>query len=53
MPLGDTPLILGMTWLKEANPHINWETLSVQYQDDTVSPNVNQVAPVIARSVEQ
>jgi hypothetical protein len=23
MPLGDTPLILGMTWLKEANPRIN------------------------------
>jgi hypothetical protein len=32
MPLGeDTNIILGMTWLKEANPHISWNDLTLSY----------------------
>lgn len=32
MHLGeDTNIILGMTWLKEANPHISWDALTLSY----------------------
>ena len=31
MPLGDTNLILGMTWLKEAKPIISWENMDIRY----------------------
>jgi hypothetical protein len=29
LPLGDRQLILGMPWLHEANPDINWKSLSI------------------------
>ncbi|KAF8697673.1 hypothetical protein RHS03_07742, partial [Rhizoctonia solani] len=34
MPLGDTPLILGLSWLREANPTICWRDFSLSYQDE-------------------
>ncbi|EUC56294.1 Transposon Tf2-1 polyprotein, partial [Rhizoctonia solani AG-3 Rhs1AP] len=35
MPLGDdTPLILGLSWLKEANPTIGWRDSSLTYQEE-------------------
>jgi hypothetical protein len=34
MPLGDTNIILGMTWLKETNPDISWENFSIKYRDN-------------------
>ncbi|CAE6387979.1 unnamed protein product [Rhizoctonia solani] len=34
MPLGDIPLILGLTWLKEANPTICWRDFSLSYQEE-------------------
>src|ERR1051325_7910540 len=33
MPLGDTNLILGITWLQEAKPIISWEDLKIEYQE--------------------
>ncbi|QRW18350.1 Retrotransposable element Tf2 protein [Rhizoctonia solani] len=34
MPLGDTPLILGLSWLREANPTICWRDFSLSYKDE-------------------
>ena len=42
MPLGDTEAILGMTWLKEANPEISWEDLSIRYRDETIQGKATQ-----------
>ena len=34
MHLGeDTNIILGMSWLKEANPHISWDTLTLSWKE--------------------
>ena len=33
MNLGDTPLILGREWLREADPDIRWKDFSIQYRD--------------------
>lgn len=32
MPLGDVDAILGMTWLREADPDISWTDLSISYK---------------------
>ncbi|CCO31293.1 Retrotransposable element Tf2 155 kDa protein type 1 [Rhizoctonia solani AG-1 IB] len=34
MPLGDTPLILGLPWLREANPNIYWRDFSLSYHEE-------------------
>ncbi|CCO34034.1 Retrotransposable element Tf2 155 kDa protein type 3 [Rhizoctonia solani AG-1 IB] len=34
MPLGDTPLILGLPWLTEANPNICWRDFSLSYHEE-------------------
>lgn len=31
MPLGDTECILGLSWLKEANPEISWTDMTLHY----------------------
>ncbi|QRW25134.1 Retrotransposable element Tf2 protein [Rhizoctonia solani] len=31
---GDTPLILGLSWLRKANPTICWRDFSLSYQDE-------------------
>lgn len=36
MQLGDTPLILGMEWLKEAGPIIDWTDFKIMYKEDPI-----------------
>src|ERR1700749_333345 len=33
MPLGNTEVILGMTWLQKAKPIISWEDLKIRYDE--------------------
>lgn len=34
MPIGETSLILGMTWLKKANPQIKWDAFSLSFKEE-------------------
>lgn len=45
MPLGDTEVILGMTWLKDSNPDISWEDLSIKYRDTTEKGRAATITP--------
>lgn len=36
LPLGDTPVILGLTWLTNINPDIDRKTGDIKYQDEPI-----------------
>ena len=37
MPLGETAMVLGMTWLRRANPAINWAPFEVDFKETAKS----------------
>ena len=62
MPLGDTDTILGMTWVKVANPKISWPTHELEYWKDiqgktssvtTIPPEFQDYADVFNKELFQ
>ena len=53
MPLGDTEAILGMTWLQDANPHINWEKGTLTYHNNNIQGKNSQVKNAIPNEFQE
>ncbi|QRV98260.1 Retrotransposable element Tf2 protein [Ceratobasidium sp. AG-Ba] len=47
MDLGDTDMILGLEWLQEADPDINWKTLEIFWKEKPITAKAGKELPVI------
>lgn len=47
MPLGDTKVILELSWLKEANPTISWNDLTISYPKEPIKGKPTNKVPTI------
>ncbi|QRV96903.1 Retrotransposable element Tf2 protein [Ceratobasidium sp. AG-Ba] len=47
MDLGDTDMILGLEWLQEADPDINWKTLEISWKEKPITAKAGKELPVI------
>ncbi|QRV96805.1 Retrotransposable element Tf2 protein [Ceratobasidium sp. AG-Ba] len=47
MDLGDTDIILGLEWLQEADPDINWKTLEISWKEKPITAKARKELPVI------
>ncbi|QRV77028.1 Retrotransposable element Tf2 protein [Ceratobasidium sp. AG-Ba] len=47
MDLGDTDMILGLDWLQEADPDINWKTLEISWKGRPITAKARKDLPTI------
>ncbi|QRW12456.1 Transposon Tf2-1 polyprotein [Ceratobasidium sp. AG-Ba] len=47
MDLGDTDMILGLDWLQEADPDINWKTLEISWKGRPITAKAGKDLPTI------
>ncbi|QRW10167.1 Transposon Tf2-7 polyprotein [Ceratobasidium sp. AG-Ba] len=47
MDLGDTDMILGLDWLQEADPDINWKTLEISWKGRPITAKAGNDLPTI------
>ncbi|QRW06191.1 Retrotransposable element Tf2 protein [Ceratobasidium sp. AG-Ba] len=47
MDLGDTDMILGLDWLQEADPDINWKTLEISWKGRPLTAKAGKEIPAI------
>ncbi|QRV96825.1 Retrotransposable element Tf2 protein [Ceratobasidium sp. AG-Ba] len=47
MDLGDTNIILGLDWLQEADPDINWKTLEISWKERPITAKARKELPII------
>ncbi|QRW10290.1 Retrotransposable element Tf2 protein [Ceratobasidium sp. AG-Ba] len=47
MDLGDTDMILGLDWLQEADPDINWKTLGISWKGRPLTAKAGKDLPAI------
>ncbi|QRW04042.1 Retrotransposable element Tf2 protein [Ceratobasidium sp. AG-Ba] len=47
MDLGDTDMILGLDWLQEADPDINWKTLEISWKGRPLAAKAGEDLPAI------
>ncbi|QRV83029.1 Transposon Tf2-7 polyprotein [Ceratobasidium sp. AG-Ba] len=47
MDLGDTDMILGLDWLQEADPDINWKTLEISWKGRPLAAKAGKDLPAI------
>ncbi|QRW01435.1 Transposon Tf2-1 polyprotein [Ceratobasidium sp. AG-Ba] len=47
MDLGDTDMILGLDWLQEADPDINWKTLEISWKGRPLTAKAGKDLPTI------
>ncbi|QRW04573.1 Retrotransposable element Tf2 protein [Ceratobasidium sp. AG-Ba] len=47
MDLGDTDIILGLDWLQEADPDINWKTLEISWKERPINAKAGKDLPTI------
>ncbi|QRW12425.1 Retrotransposable element Tf2 protein [Ceratobasidium sp. AG-Ba] len=47
MDLGDTDMILGLDWLQEADPDINWKTLEISWKGRPTTAKAGKDLPTI------
>ncbi|QRW07203.1 Retrotransposable element Tf2 protein [Ceratobasidium sp. AG-Ba] len=47
MDLGDTDMILGLDWLQEADPDINWKTLEISWKGRPFTAKAGKEIPAI------
>ncbi|QRW13242.1 Retrotransposable element Tf2 protein [Ceratobasidium sp. AG-Ba] len=47
MDLGDTDMILGLDWLQEADPDINWKTLEISWKGRPITAKAGKDLPNI------
>ncbi|QRV81327.1 Transposon Tf2-1 polyprotein [Ceratobasidium sp. AG-Ba] len=47
MNLGDTDMILGLDWLQEADPDINWKTLEISWKGRPLTAKAGKDLPAI------
>ncbi|QRV81708.1 Retroviral aspartyl protease [Ceratobasidium sp. AG-Ba] len=47
MDLGDTNMILGLDWLQEADPDINWKTLEISWKGRPLTAKAGKEIPAI------
>ncbi|QRV99279.1 Transposon Tf2-1 polyprotein [Ceratobasidium sp. AG-Ba] len=47
MDLGDTNMILGLDWLQEADPDINWKTLEISWKGRPLTAKAGKDLPTI------
>ncbi|QRV88083.1 Retrotransposable element Tf2 protein [Ceratobasidium sp. AG-Ba] len=47
MDLGDTDMILGLEWLQEADPDINWKTLEISWKEKPITAKAGKELPII------
>ncbi|QRW09663.1 Retrotransposable element Tf2 protein [Ceratobasidium sp. AG-Ba] len=46
MDLGDTNMILGLEWLQEADPDINWKTLEISWKEKPLTAKPGKYLPI-------
>ncbi|QRV73374.1 Transposon Tf2-1 polyprotein [Ceratobasidium sp. AG-Ba] len=47
MDLGDTDMILGLDWLQDADPDINWKTLEISWKGRPLTAKAGKEIPAI------